>query len=170
MIITFQSFDDIAHLFDIFSRQNTNRICLVLSIWLFVSVAWLILLKNDLNRHKKYLNQYAPPGFDIDQEEEYDEVAKAIDKKWQECYNASRTTTRTSGGMTTSRYRDTYHPKTVKKNNSLVEMTIQMTTEGMVMLDKTPPGGYYKVALDIKRLSGGKAELHWYSAKGWKTA
>lgn len=71
MIITFQSCDDIAHLIDVFSRQNTNRICLGLSIWLFASLAWLI-LKNDLNRHKKYLALYAPPDFDIDQEEECD--------------------------------------------------------------------------------------------------
>jgi hypothetical protein len=100
----------------------------------------------------------------------FEEAVKNIDKKWQECYNTNYTATRTSGGMTTSRTRDTYHPKAVRKNNSLVEMTIQMTTEGIVMLDKTPPGGYYRVALDVKRLAGGKTELRWYSPSGWKTA
>lgn len=98
----------------------------------------------------------------------FEDVIKSLEKKWQDCYSASRTTTRTSGGMTTSSYRDTYHPKAKKINNSLVEMTIQMTTEGMVMLDKTPPGGYYQAALDIRRAPGGKAALTWYSANGWK--
>jgi len=98
----------------------------------------------------------------------FDDVVRTMDNKWQACYNASKTTTRNSGGMTTSQYSDEYHPKTKKVNNSLVEMTIQMTTKGMVMLDKTPPGGYYHVALDIKRAPDGKAALTWYSANAWK--
>ncbi|MGA2333657.1 MAG: hypothetical protein ABSG75_18105 [Syntrophales bacterium] len=42
-----------------------------------VTIAWIVLLKDDIKRHKKYLKQYAPPNFDIDSNEEYD---KAWDK------------------------------------------------------------------------------------------
>ena len=59
----------------------------------------------------------------------FDDVVRTMDSKWQACYNASKTTTRKSGGMTTSQYSDEYHPKTKKVSNSLVEMTIQMTTK-----------------------------------------
>jgi len=97
----------------------------------------------------------------------FEQVVASLDRKWQECYNVNRTTTRTQGGMTASRYRDTYNPKSRKVNNSLVEMTIQMTTQGMVMLSKVPKGGEYIVALDIKRLPGNKARLMWYSRAGW---
>jgi hypothetical protein len=98
----------------------------------------------------------------------FEDVVKNLHKKWQECYAVSRTTTRTSGGMITSRYKDTYHPKTTRINNSSVEMTLQMTTEGMTMLDKTPPGGYYQVVINIKRLPNGKGELAWFSSTQWK--
>ena len=72
MIITLKLLDSIAHLFDIFSRQNANRLCLGLSLWLFVSIPWILLLKNDLTRHKKFLKEYAPPAFDIDAAEDYE--------------------------------------------------------------------------------------------------
>ncbi|HZP93631.1 MAG TPA: hypothetical protein VFB20_12225 [Burkholderiales bacterium] len=42
--------------------------------------------------------------------------------------------------MATSRYRDTYHPHVRKVDNSRVEMTLQMTTEGMIMLGKVSEG------------------------------
>jgi septal ring factor EnvC (AmiA/AmiB activator) len=38
-------------------------------------------LKEDLNRHKKYLKQYAPAGFDIVREEEYEKGWNEADKK-----------------------------------------------------------------------------------------
>lgn len=103
----------------------------------------------------------------------FDDVVATLDRKWKECYGIRRTTTRSEGGMTTMRYRDTYHPQSRKVNNSLVEMTLQMTTEGMVMLNKVPPGGEYIVALDLERLPGNKTKLTWYSAawgwtKGWE--
>jgi hypothetical protein len=97
----------------------------------------------------------------------FEQVTASLKRKWQECYNVNRTTTRTQGGMTTSRYRDTYNPKWRKVNNSLVEMTIQMTTRGMVMLSKVPEGGEYIVALDVERLAGNKTRLRWYSRHGW---
>lgn len=102
----------------------------------------------------------------------FEDVAATLQKKWQECYNIQVTTTRkTQSGMTTSRYRDEFHPHARKVNNSLVEMTLRMTTQGMVMLNKVPEGGEYIVALDIVRLPGDKARLDWYSpAWGWKDA
>ena len=97
----------------------------------------------------------------------FDAVVGMIERKWDECYNVRNTTTRTEGGMTKSRIRDTYHPKSHKVNNSLVEMTLQMTTEGMTTLNKVPSGGEYRVALDIVRLPGNKTKLTWYSTAGW---
>jgi hypothetical protein len=101
----------------------------------------------------------------------FEEVVATLERKWQECYGIRRTTTRTEGGMTTMRYRDTFHPQSRKVNNSLIEMTLQMTTEGMIMLSKVPQGGDYVVALDLERLSGSKTKLTWYSpAWGWTEA
>ena len=96
----------------------------------------------------------------------FEDVVGTIDRKWQECYNVLKTTTRTDNGMT-MKLRDTYHPQARKINNSLVEMTIQTTTKGMTALNKTPAGGEYRVALDIERLPGNKTRLTWYSTNGW---
>ncbi len=100
----------------------------------------------------------------------FEDVAATLQKKWQECFNVNVTTTRkTQSGMTTSKYRDSFHPYTRKVNNSLIEMTLRMTTQGMVMLNKVPEGGEYMVALDVVRLAGNKTRLDWYSpAWGWK--
>jgi hypothetical protein len=102
----------------------------------------------------------------------FEDVVATLERKWKECYGFQRTTTRTQGGMTTMNYKDTYHPKSRKVSNSLVEMTLQVTTEGMIMLSKVPEGGDYVVALDIERLPGSKTKLSWYSASlgGWKAA
>lgn len=97
----------------------------------------------------------------------FEEVVGMLERKWKECYSVRNTTTRTEGGMTKSKISDTYHPKSHKVNNSLVEMTLQMTTEGATMLNKVPPGGEYRVALDIVRLAGNKTKLSWYSTAGW---
>lgn len=99
----------------------------------------------------------------------FEDVAATLERKWQECYGVSKTTIRSENGVRTSQYRDTFHPHFVRVNGMLLEMTLQMTTEGMVMLSKVPPGGDYIVALDVERLLGGKTRLTWSSAKwGWK--
>ena len=100
----------------------------------------------------------------------FESVAATLQKKWKECYNVQVTTSRTTqSGMTTSRYRETFHPRITKVNKSLVEMTLQSTTQGMTMLNKVPEGGEYIVALDVVRLSGNKTRIDWYSpASGWK--
>jgi hypothetical protein len=102
----------------------------------------------------------------------FEDAVAMLERKWKECYGFQRTTTRTQGGMTTMNYKDTYHPRVRKVSSSLVEMTLQMTTEGMIMLSKVPEGGDYIVALDVERAAGNKAKLTWYSGSlgGWKAA
>jgi hypothetical protein len=74
LIVTVQTFFQVAGLFDIFSPQTKNIIILSLfSVSILLLIAYL-LLKNNLERHKKYLKQYAPPAFNIDDQEEYDEA------------------------------------------------------------------------------------------------
>lgn len=102
----------------------------------------------------------------------FEDVAVSMQRKWTECYFVERTTTRTQGGMTTSRYKDTFHPRVTKVSNALVEMTLQVSTEGMIMLNKIPEGGEYRVVLDLERLPGNKTKLSWYSPSigGWQKA
>jgi FtsH-binding integral membrane protein len=84
MIISSATIDAIANLFGMISIKNLYRLCVLLLLVVFVTIAWIVLLKNDIKRHKKYLKQYAPPNFDIDSNEEYDEAwneATRDDKK-----------------------------------------------------------------------------------------
>jgi hypothetical protein len=80
LIITSDTLGVLAELFGIFSRQTENRLCFFLTLTGGVVFAWALLLKNDLKRHQKYLNQHAPPNFNIDAQEEYDEA-------WDEAEN-----------------------------------------------------------------------------------
>jgi hypothetical protein len=102
----------------------------------------------------------------------FEDVVATLERKWKQCYGVQRTTTRTQGGTTTMNYKDTFHPRVRKVNSSLVEMTLQVTTEGMIMLSKVPEGGDYIVALDVERIAGNKTKLTWYSGSlgGWKAA
>lgn len=84
MIFSFANIDAIANLFGMISIENLYRLCVLLLLVVFVTIAWIVLLKDDIKRHKKYLKQYAPPNFDIDSNEEYDEAwdeATRDDKK-----------------------------------------------------------------------------------------
>jgi hypothetical protein len=100
----------------------------------------------------------------------FEDVIGSLERKWQECYGLQRTMTRTQGGMTTMRVRDTFHPQLSKVSDSVAEMTLRMTTEGMIMLNKVPEGGEYIVALDIERVARNRTKLTWYSGSmgGWK--
>jgi hypothetical protein len=100
----------------------------------------------------------------------FDDVAASLQKKWRQCYDINATTKRTAGGMTTSNYTDTFHPKFKRIDNSHLEMTLQMTTKGMVMLNKIPEGGEYVIALDLQRVSENKTKLSWYSYSWGKKA
>lgn len=93
----------------------------------------------------------------------FEEVAASLQKKWLQCYDVSATTRRTSGGMTTSNYTDTLHPRFKKIDKSHMELTLQVTTTGMIMLNKVPEGGDYIVALDLRRASRNKTDFTWYS-------
>lgn len=100
------------------------------------------------------------------------DVAAMLQKKWQQCYNLNVTTTRKSGGIATSRYSDNFHPRISRVDDSNIELTLQMTTQGMVMLNKVPEGGEYKIALDIQRLKKDKTQISWhsYAVGGWREA
>ena len=93
----------------------------------------------------------------------FDDVVRSLEQKWSECYSRSVTTHASQGGMTTMHYTDTNHPRWQKINNSLVEFTLQQTTQGMTMINKVPPGGEYVVALNVERLPNNKTKLTWYS-------
>lgn len=97
----------------------------------------------------------------------FEDVAASLERKWQECYAVRRSTTREASSGARATYTDTYNPQSRKVSNSLVEMTLQMTTQGMTNLTKLPPGGEYVVALDLERLPGNKTKLSWYSIRGW---
>ena len=100
----------------------------------------------------------------------FEDVISTLQRKWQECYGISRTTSR-HDGVVKAQYTDTFHTHFAKVNNSLFAMTLQMTTKGMTMLSKVPPGGDYIVALDVERVSANTTKLTWYSAAwGWKDA
>ena len=93
----------------------------------------------------------------------FEDVVRTLEQKWKECYSTAATTTRTQGGMTTMRYTDINHPRWQKINNNLVEFTLQQTTQGMMMINKVPPGGEYIAAMNVERVPGNKAKLTWYS-------
>jgi hypothetical protein len=97
----------------------------------------------------------------------FEDVAANLDRKWQECYSVRRSTTRIETSGARASYSDTYRPQSRRVSNSLVEMTLQMTTQGMTMLTKVPSGGEYIVALDLERLPGNKTKLTWHSIRGW---
>lgn len=99
-----------------------------------------------------------------------DAVAAALERKWRECCEVSVTTTHANkAGMTTSRHRDTLHPKFRRVGNARVEMTLRMTTPGMIALNKVPAGGEYMVALDLERIAPNQTKLSWHSPRiGWK--
>jgi alpha-L-fucosidase len=96
----------------------------------------------------------------------FEEVIAMLDRKWQECYSRRSTTTRTQGGMTTMNYQDTFNPQSRKVSDSLVEMTLQVTTTGMIMLSKVPPGGDFVIALDVERLPANRTRLTWHAGPG----
>ena|SRR3990172_10003493 len=73
-------FDGISRLLDTFSRRVLHITNLLFLLLLFVLIAWIILLKNNLEAHKKYLKQLAP-GFDVDAQDEYSEIRAEIIKE-----------------------------------------------------------------------------------------
>ena len=83
LILTPSFFYATATLFDNLSRLTLNILCLLFLIALFVTIPWIILLKSDLRRYKKYLKQEAP-NLNIDSQEEHDEAwdeQAEVDKK-----------------------------------------------------------------------------------------
>lgn len=98
----------------------------------------------------------------------FEDVIATLELKWNECYGISKSTTRYGNGDA-AQFRDTLHPRIDKVNGFLVEMTLQVSREGMARLGKVPEGGDYMVALDVERLLGAKTRLTWHSATaGWQ--
>lgn len=93
----------------------------------------------------------------------FEDVVQSLDRKWQECYNVTKTMSRTEGGIKTMQYRDTYVPFTHRVNNSLAELTLQISSSRMKMVNNVPTGGDYIMALDVERLPANKTKLTWYS-------
>ena len=84
MIFSFANIDAIANILGMISIENLYRLCVLLLLVVFVTIAWIVLLMDDIKRHKRYLKRYAPPNFDIDISEEYDaawDKATRDDKK-----------------------------------------------------------------------------------------
>jgi hypothetical protein len=84
MIISYANIDAIPNIFGMISIKNLYTLCVLLLLVVLVTIAWIVLLKDDIKRHKKYLKQYAPPNFDINNNEEYDEAwdeARRDDRK-----------------------------------------------------------------------------------------
>ena len=86
----------------------------------------------------------------------------------------TQTVTLSRGGTQGMRhqFRDTYHPQSRKINDSLVEMTLQLTTTGATALNKVPPGGDFAFTIDVERLAGNKTKLTWnggpFQSSSWE--
>lgn len=72
-ILTPSSFYKISTLLQGFSVNTLSLLCMLLILLLMILTASVIFLFNDLLRHKKCLKDLAPPGFKIDNYEEYSE-------------------------------------------------------------------------------------------------
>jgi len=68
-------------LFGTLSRRTLSIGSILFLLTLFVTIPWIILLKNNLKAHQKYLKQFAPPGFDVDAQEEHSEIWDEVSKE-----------------------------------------------------------------------------------------
>jgi len=92
----------------------------------------------------------------------FDDVVKTITQKANECFQADVTTRRTAGGMTTMNQTDEYRTtmRVVDKNRA--ELTSQIAMRGAILPEKMPPGGYFKAAMDIERITPSTTRLTYY--------
>ena len=94
----------------------------------------------------------------------FEDVVNSLRRKTAECFNVDVTTTRTQGGMTTSKVRDEYRTTIRAVNANRAELTTQYTTKGMMNLQTVPEGGFYSRAVDIDRLTPGTTRLTYYGS------
>jgi hypothetical protein len=92
----------------------------------------------------------------------FDDVVKTLTQKVDECFQADVTTRRTAGGMTTMNQTDEYRAtvRVIDKNHA--ELTSQIAMKGAILPEKMPPGGYYKAAMDIERITSTTTKLTYY--------
>jgi hypothetical protein len=94
----------------------------------------------------------------------FEDVVAALRQKTAECFNVNVTTTRSQGGMTTSKVRDEYRTTIRLVSANRAELTTQHTSKGIVYLQKIPEGGFYSRAVDIDRLTLGTTRLTYYGS------
>ncbi len=94
----------------------------------------------------------------------FEDVVASLRRKTAECFNVNVTTTRTQGGMTTSKVRDEYRTTIRVINANRAELTTQYTSKGMINLQTVPEGGFYSRAVDIDRLTPGTTRLTYYGS------
>lgn len=92
----------------------------------------------------------------------FDEVVKTLRQKSDECFNVNIKTTRKQDGMTTMATTDEVRTVVRVINSKHAELTMQTNPKGIIMLNKVPAGGFYRMAIDIDRLTAGSTRLTYY--------
>jgi hypothetical protein len=92
----------------------------------------------------------------------FDEVVKTLRQKSDECLNVNIKTTRKQDGMTTMATTDEVRTAVRVVNSKHAELTMRMNPKGIIMLNKVPEGGFYRMAIDIDRLTAGTTRLTYY--------
>jgi hypothetical protein len=92
----------------------------------------------------------------------FDEVVKTLRQKSDECLNVNIKTTRKQDGMTTMATTDEVRTAVHVVNSKRAELTMRMNHKGIIMLNKMPEGGFYRMAIDIDRLTAGTTRLTYY--------
>jgi type IV pilus biogenesis protein CpaD/CtpE len=94
----------------------------------------------------------------------FDEVVKTLRQKSDECLNVNIKTTRKQDGMTTMATTDEVRTTIHVVNSKRAELTMRMNPKGIIMLNKVPAGGFYRMAIDIDRLAAGSTRLTYYGS------
>jgi hypothetical protein len=94
----------------------------------------------------------------------FDEVVRTLRQKSDECFNVNIKTTRKQDGMTTMATTDEVRTVIRVVNSKRAELTMQTNPKGIVMLNKVPEGGFYRMAIDIDRLTAGTTRLTYYGS------
>jgi hypothetical protein len=92
----------------------------------------------------------------------FDDVVKTLRQKSDECLNVNIKTTRKQDGMTTMATTDEVRTAVRVVNSKRAELTMRMNPKGIIMLNKVPEGGFYRMAIDIDRLTTGTTRLTYY--------
>lgn len=94
----------------------------------------------------------------------FDDVVRTLRQKSDECFNVNVRTTRKQNGMTTMDTTDEVRTVIRVVNSKHAELTMQTNPKGIIMLNKVPEGGFYRMAIDIDRLTAGTTRLTYYGS------